>query len=115
VTHPGVIQFGSALDPGGQITQSDNRFREGETAVWIADFREPPGVPEILKLIIQVLPDGREFEHWREQVPVSDPTATRLVGHAELSVYVHGGVGSYRLRYIRGDALLAEGTFELVP
>jgi len=114
-SQPGVIQFGSALDPGGQIAQPDNLFREGETAVWIADFREAPAVPEILKLIVQVLPDGREFEHWREQVAVSDPTATRLVGQAELSLYAHGGAGSYRLRYLRGDVLLAEGAFELVP
>ena len=49
------------------------------------------------------------------QIPVSDPTATRLVGKAVLSLYAHGGVGSYRLRYLRGDELLAEGTFELVP
>jgi hypothetical protein len=28
---------------------------------------------------------------------------------------VHGGAGSYRMRYFRGDELLAEGTFELAP
>jgi hypothetical protein len=107
--------FASALDAKGQITQPDNTFREGEEAVWVADFREAPGAPEILRIIVQVLPDGREFEHWREQVPVSDPSATRLIGTAELSLYAHGGAGSYRLRYFRGDELLAEGTFELVP
>ena len=32
-----------------------------------------------------------------------------------ISRTAHGGVGSYRLRYLRGDELLAEGTFELVP
>jgi hypothetical protein len=113
--HPGVIVFGSTLDATGGISQPDNQFREGETAVWVADLSEAPGVPEIRKEIVQVLPDGREFEHWREQVPLSDPGATRLVGQAELSLYAHGGVGSYRLRYLRGDELLAEGTFELVP
>ena len=113
--HPGVIVFGSALDATGQISQPDNRFREGENAVWIADLSEAPGVSVIRKEIVQVLPDGREFEHWREDISLSDPNATRLVGHAELSLYAHGGVGSYRLRYLRGDELLAEGAFELVP
>jgi hypothetical protein len=107
--------FGSALDATGQISQPDNRFREGENAVWIADLSEAPGVSVIRKEIVQVLPDGREFEHWREDISLSDPNATRLVGHAELSLYAHGGVGSYRLRYLRGDVLLAEGAFELVP
>lgn len=111
---PGVIQFGSALDSAGAIAAPNSRFREGETAVWIADFDRAPGVPEILKLIVQILPDGREFEHWREMIPLSDPDATRLVGQAELSLYAHGGVGSYRLRYLNGNELLAEGAFELV-
>lgn len=70
---------------------------------------------EIRKEIIQVLPDGREVEHWREDILLSGPGTTRLVGHAELALYAHGGVGSYRLRYFRGDELLAEGAFELVP
>ena len=107
--------FGYALDANGQIAQPDNRFREGETAVWIADFSEAPGVSVIRKEIVQVLPDGREFEHWREDISLSDPGATRLVGQAELSLYAHGGEGSYRLRYLRGNELLAEGAFELVP
>jgi hypothetical protein len=75
----------------------------------------PPGVSTIRKEIVQILPDGREFEHWREDIQLPDPNATRLIGHAELSLYVHGGVGSYRLRYLRGTDLLAEGAFELVP
>jgi len=112
---PGVIQFGSGLDSAGRIAVPGNQFREGDTAVWIADFRRPPDVSEILKLIVQVLPDGREFEHWRERVTISDPAATRLAGEAELSLYAHGGAGSYRLRYLAGGELLAEGTFELVP
>jgi hypothetical protein len=60
-----------------------------------------------------VLPDGREFEHWREDIPV-DPGARRLVGRADLSIYLHGGDGRHLMRYLRGDTLLAEGAFELV-
>jgi hypothetical protein len=111
----GLIQFGSAFDSAGRIAAPDNQFREGDPAVWIANFSRAPGTSEITKLIVQVLPDGRVFEHWREQVTISDPAATRLAGEAELSLYAHGGAGSYRLRYLVGDELLAEGTFELVP
>ena len=111
----GTIEFGRSLDANGEIVGATNRFREGETAVWIAHFREAPNASEILKLIVQVLPDGREFEHWREVIPVADPASTRLDAEAELSLYAHGGSGNYQLRYYRGDELLAAGTFELFP
>ena len=62
---------------------------------------------------MQVLPDGREFEHWREDIPV-DPSDRRLVGRADLSIYLHGGDGHHLMRYLRGDTLLAEGAFDLV-
>lgn len=63
-------------------------------------------------LIVQVLDDGREFEHWREEVSLADPHNRRFTGRADLSAFLHGGHGSYRLRYVRGDVLLAEGMFE---
>jgi hypothetical protein len=111
---PGTVRFGSTLDLSGQIATSIARFRAGDTAVWIADFIEPPRTADIRLMIVQVLPDGREFEHWRQEITV-DPDASRLVAGADLSIYVHGGEGSYRLRYLRGDQLLAEGAFEFVP
>jgi hypothetical protein len=92
----------------------DNQFSHGETAAWTADFSEAPGTSEVTFLIIQVVPDGREFEHWREAIRLADPQATRLAGQADLSIYVHGGSGSYRLRYVHGDDFLAEGAFEFV-
>ena len=64
--------------------------------------------------IVQVLPDGREFEHWREDIAIADPASRRLVGGADLSVFLHGGAGRHVMRYMRGDALLAEGVFEFV-
>lgn len=87
----------------------------GTSAVWIADFAESPDVPVILLMIVAVLPDGREFEHWRQEIPLADPAAKQLVAGADLSIYVHGGEGTYRLRYLRGDELLAEGTFVFIP
>lgn len=115
VGNAGEISFGGALDQVGEIASPTNRFREGQAAVWIAYFRDAPEVDTIRLLIVQVLPDGREFEHWREDIALADPSASRLVGGAVLSLYVHGGEGSYRMRYLRGEDLLAEGAFEFVP
>jgi hypothetical protein len=112
---PGTIRFGTALDLAGKIATPADRFAPGETAVWIAEFSDAPDVPEIRLLIVQILPDGREFEHWRQEIALDDPGARRLVAGADLSIYVHGGEGSYRMRYLRGDELLAEGVFEFTP
>ena len=111
---PGEIRFGIGLDLTGQIATPATGFAPGETAIWVADFREAPAVPTIVLMIVQVLSDGREFEHWRQEIVLDDPSSRRLVAGADLQVYVHGGEGSYRMRYVRADELLAEGTFELV-
>ncbi len=115
VSMPGVVRFGTSLGLDGAIVTPADTFAEGESAVWIADFVEPPDVPTILLVIVAVLPDGREFEHWRQEIPLADPGARQLVAGADLSIYVHGGEGTYRLRYMRGDELLAEGTFVFIP
>jgi hypothetical protein len=115
IATPGVIRFGTSLGLDGTIATPEDTFTHGASAVWIADFAEPPDVPVILLMIVAVLPDGREFEHWRQEIPLSDPAANQLVAGADLSIYVHGGEGTYRLRYLRGDELLAEGTFVFIP
>ena len=60
-------------------------------------------------------PDGRMTEHWNQEIAIADPAARRVVGMADLSVYAHGGPGTYRLRYLGGDQILVEGAFTLVP
>jgi hypothetical protein len=112
---PGVIRFGTSLGLDGVIATPEDTFTHGASAVWIAEFVEPPDVPTILLIIVAVLPDGRVFEHWRQEIPLADPAARQLVAGADLSIYVHGGEGTYRLRYLRGDELLAEGTFVFIP
>jgi hypothetical protein len=113
VERPGTIAFGSGVDLAGQLQGSGAVFRPGQAAVWLADLSEPPGVPTVRFIIVQILPDGREFEHWRQDMTVADPGGRQLIGMADLSIYAHGGTGNYRMRYFRGDQLLAEGAFEL--
>jgi hypothetical protein len=112
-TTPGAIRFGTSIGQDGEIVMPATEFGEGQTAVWVADFIRPANAATVRMFIIQVLPDGREFEHWREDIPV-DPDARRLVGRADLSIYLHGGDGRHVMRYVGGDTLLAEGAFELV-
>jgi hypothetical protein len=114
VPQPGTITFGTSISPSGAIEAQATEFHAGERAVWVADFTEAPNTSTVRLFIVQVLPDGREFEHWREDIPVADPAARRLVGGADLSIYLHGGDGRHVMRYMRGDTLLAEGEFELL-
>lgn len=114
-TSPGQITFGTSVDQDGRIATPIDRVHEGQSVVWVAAFTEAPNASTVRFLLVQILPDGREFEHWREDVPLADPAARRVAGSATMSIYLHSGAGSYRMRYMRGDALLAEGAFEFVP
>ncbi len=115
VVQPGVIVFGSGLDLTGALLDATTTIRAGQKTTWLAEFREPPNAPTLRFMIFQVLPDGREVEHWRQDFTLADPGGRQLVATADLSIYVHGGAGSYRMRYFRGDDLLAEGAFEFIP
>ncbi len=111
----GSVVFGTSLDLAGDVQGSVATVGSGQTIVWVAHLSEPPNTPTIRFLIVQVLADGREIEHWRQDMPLADPGGRQLVGMADLSIYVHGGAGSYRIRYLRGDELLAEGAFDFAP
>jgi hypothetical protein len=112
---PGAIVFGSGLDLTGAIQDATTSIRAGQKTTWLVELREPPNAPTLRFMIFQVLPDGREVEHWRQELVIVDPGGRELVGMADLSIYVHGGAGSYRMRYFRGTDLLAEGAFEFSP
>jgi hypothetical protein len=66
-------------------------------------------------VIVQPLPDGRELEHWRQPLPITDPTLQIIVNKLDLWLYCHNGAATYVMRYIRSDGwVLADGTFQLV-
>jgi hypothetical protein len=98
----------------GTVLGLQTTFETGTTAYWSADLPRPATSQNVFFMIIQVLPDGREFEHWRQEVTLADPKRERIVGSADLFVYAHNGAGHYRMRYVEGDAILAEGEFDLV-
>ena len=107
------IMFGKGLDVAGNIVMPTSRFGPGPLAFWSANLARPASNPNVFFMIIQVLPDGREFEHWRQEVTLADPNRRRIVGSADLFVFAHNGAGHYRMRYVDGEAILAEGAFDL--
>ena len=113
----GQINFGSAFDTAtGAIVDPHATFRTGELAAWRADLKVPVGSTGLVWVIVQPLPSGLEFEHWRQPLAIIDPTLGVIVNQLNLWLYSHGGAGTYVMRYTRSDGqVLAEGTFQLVP
>jgi hypothetical protein len=107
----GSITLGTGLDLAGGVEGVAAEFRLGQVATWVAELRVPVS-GSVWFVIVQRLPDGREFEHWRQELPLTGPTR-RITGMADLSIYAHNGAGTYLLRYQDGDAILAEGAFKL--
>jgi hypothetical protein len=108
----GSITFGTGFDLAGGVEGVAAEFQLGQVATWVAELRVPVS-GSVWFVIEERLPDGREFEHWRQELPLTGPTR-RITGMADLSIYAHAGAGTYLLRYQVGDDIVAEGAFELV-
>lgn len=111
----GTITFGARFDIGGALVGPSSTFRIGATAAWVAQLKQMPATPALRSVIVEPRADGRMTAHWNQEIAIADPVATRVVGMADLSAYAHGGPGTYLLRYLGGDQILAEGAFTLVP
>jgi hypothetical protein len=83
--------------------------------VWQAALDAPIGAAEVRFQVIETRADGREFVHWDEPFVPPDPAARTIVAASDLALYAHDGPGTYRIRYVRADAVIAEGSFTLVP
>jgi hypothetical protein len=115
---PGTIIFGADYDHDTlAIIGRTSTIHPGELVAWRADLIEPAGSTTLTFTITAPNPNGPEFPHWQQDFSVPDPSFVVLVNRVDLSVYVHGEPGSYIMRIRRGPtgAILAEGTFNLVP
>lgn len=110
---PGSILFATDLDAAGRIAEPVQAFELGARAVWRASLSRPAGVDEVRLVIVQPMPDGRESAHWSERLERLERGQRTIVSTATLSDFSHGGTGRYVMRYVAGDEILAEGTFEL--
>jgi hypothetical protein len=113
---PGTITFGADYDPQTlAIIGPTSTIHLGQLVAWRADLSEPAGSTTLTFTVSEPNPPGPEFPHWQQDFSVPDASFVVIVNKVDLSVYVHGEPGSFIMRIRRGQALLAEGHFSLIP
>ncbi len=107
---PGAITFGAAVDRTSfQIIQPGVRFGVREFFAWKAFLRQPAGTTLLRLQIVRLEPDGTEELVDERAAPIADPRFQILVRRVRFSEFARQP-GTYAVRYLRDDVVLAEGT-----
>lgn len=115
-TGSGVITFGHDYDPASlSIIKRSSKFRTNEPEIaWRAEFSEAARAPSVQFVLAGVGAGGVETPIERLDVAIDSPDFKLLANKADLTSLVKHRAGTYVMRYVRGDTVLAEGTFKLV-
>lgn len=86
--------------------------QEAKNIAWVAHLSEPAGATQLTVLVLKAS-GGSEKLITSESANVS-PEWTVLGNRADVAGGLGRAPGTYILRYVRGDTILAEGRFKLV-
>jgi hypothetical protein len=117
---PGVA---GAIQRAGSVDFSDRAFTEatlpnrhrftvGERVFWRARFAEPPHAVRIDLITIRCSDPAWEHVVSGHRLWLAHPMTPGYAGWIGPGAYDRPG--GYKLRFVRGDRVLAEGSFELV-
>jgi hypothetical protein len=112
----GVVTFGVAYDPDTlQITKPKSMFKTTVKEISFSAFLiEPAGATSLTVVIAAKRKSGVETIAYREEIPVSNPSADTLANAADLALAVDRKAGTYVMRFLRDAVVLAQGEFTLV-
>lgn len=113
----GEIVFGLEYDPDSLlIAEPRSRFRTTYHPIaWSASLTGPVGTTTLELTLARRTTAGVETPLHEETVSISNTQADLLAAESDLGALVGGQAGTYVMRLIRADRVLAEGTFALVP
>ena len=112
----GTIAFGLNYHPRTlRITNPRTRFtiRAPELA-YSATLTGPVAATSLKLDIASRRGRGVEVKVAQVEVPIPHPTLTTLADKVDLAGMVRNTPGTYVARFVRGDVVIAEGTFELI-
>lgn len=112
----GFITFGRAYDPEtlaipSALTRFKRTFRE---IAWSADLIRPVNATFVTWLVVRLESTGTELPVFDVEEPTDQVGVTTLANAGDLALLVGHAAGTYVMRYLDGDEVLAEGLFTLV-
>jgi hypothetical protein len=108
---PGFITFGTVADAQFLITDPKTTFGVDEAMVWSAHLTEPESSTDLRIRILKMdasQPTGQILVREDEVKP--DATAQVFLRHVR-PLAPTAGAGLFTIEYVRGDQILAEGSF----
>jgi hypothetical protein len=113
---PSPIDFGSnysAVSYDISIVGEKSQFTAGEPAAWVAHLRGPAKTSSLDEVLSKVSYDGTEEVVASTRVAITDPNST-VIGH-RFSTATIQAAGTYRLRLVAADNVLAGSDFAIQP
>lgn len=112
----GTITFGVAYDPEtlaipSALTRFKRTFRE---IAWSADLTRPVNGSLVTWLVVRLDSTGAERPVFDVEEPTDQMGGTRLANAGDLALLLGHAEGTYVMRYLEGNEVLAEGSFTLV-
>lgn len=114
----GTIVFGTdyrETTKGFEVVNPRTTFTPGDNLAYVAQFKDKAGATVVERLITSVSPNGAETTAFRKFVDVADPAFTLLAGELGQFCRECRSEQTYKLKFVRGGTVLAEGQFSFVP
>jgi hypothetical protein len=111
VSGPGFITFGTTADAGYHVSDPKTTFAIDEPMVWSAHLSERANASDLrIRIFIQdpTQPSGQRL--FREDAVTPDATAEIFFRRLR-PIGVTAGAGLFTIEYVRGDQVLAQGSF----
>jgi len=113
----GVITFGNSYDKTTLlIDEPRTKFKRADREIcWSANFSEPVGAASLRWILARAGSGGTETLKFREDIDISNPEFDLFASCTNVTYLLDNKAGTYVMRYLRKETVLAEGTFKLVP
>ena len=113
----GVITFGNSYDKTTLlIDEPRTKFKRADREIcWSANFSEPVGAASLRWILARAGSGGTETLKFREDIDISNPEFDLFANCTNVTYLLDNKAGTYVMRYLRKETVLAEGTFKLVP
>ena len=112
----GPMTFGVEYAPDSfLIVKPATKFSVGVKEIaWNAALRQPAGTRALTFRVARLSKGGAEEVLHSESVPLSDPLAMIVAAPSDIATAAKHEPGTYVVRLLRGDDVMAEGTLTLV-
>lgn len=112
---PGFITFGTTSDASLHVTDPRSTFAIDQPMVWSAYLSETADAADLRIRILKLDPSAPDGQTLIREDPVTPNVQNVRIFFRRLHpIGATGGAGLYTIQYVRGDQILAQGSFVIL-